>query len=78
MDCTEVISVARIEREAKAAAFAYVSLTAACPYPFASDAGRRFKAAYRLALVKTRPVPAAAAGSVAPPSTPTKGTPCHS
>jgi hypothetical protein len=77
MDCTEVISVARIEREAKAAAFAYVSLTAACPYPFASDAGRRFKAAYRLALVETRPVPAAA-DSVASPSSPTKGTPCHS
>jgi hypothetical protein len=77
MDCTEVISVARIEREAKAAAFAYVSLAAACPYPFASDAGQRFKAAYRLALVETRPVPAAA-GSVAPPSTLPKGIPCHS
>ena len=77
MACTEVISVARIEREAKAAAFAYVSLAAACPYPFASDAGQRFKAAYRLALVETRPVPAAA-GPVVSPSSPTKGTPCHS
>lgn len=77
MDCTEVISVARIEREAKAAAFAYVSLAAACPYPFASDAGQRFKAAYRLALVETRPVPGAA-DSVALPSTPTKAAPCHS
>lgn len=78
MDCTEVISVARIEREAKTAAEAFISLAAACPYPFASDAGQRFKAAYRLALVETRPVPTAAAGSLAPPSTLPKGTPCHS
>lgn len=77
MDCTEVISVARIEREARAAAFAYVSLAAACPYPFASEAGQRFKAAYRQALVETRPVPAAA-GSIALPPTPTKAAPCHS
>lgn len=77
MDCTEVISVARVEREAKAAASAYLSLAAACPYPFASDAGQRFKAAYRLALVETRPVPAAA-GPVAPPPSLPKSTPCHS
>ena len=77
MDCTEVISVARIEREAKAAAFAYISLAAACPYPFASDAGRRFTAAYRLALVETRPVPVVT-GSAAQPCTPKRGTPCHS
>ncbi len=43
---TEVISKARIEREAREAARAGKSLDEACPYPWASDAAMHFKAAY--------------------------------
>lgn len=43
---TEVISIARIEREAQEAVRRGQSLDHSCPYPWHSDAGRRFKLAY--------------------------------
>lgn len=42
----EVISIARIQREATAAAKRYTNINDACPYDFASDAGKAFKAAF--------------------------------
>lgn len=45
----EIISLNRIEREAKAAAKQYSDINDACPYPFASAAGKAFKAAFAAA-----------------------------
>lgn len=53
---TEVISIERIEREARDAAHRGESLNDACPYPFGTDAAHHFQAVYQLALlVKRRP-----------------------
>lgn len=41
-----VIPIARIEREAIAAARQHACINAACPYPFGSAAGRLFKQLY--------------------------------
>lgn len=38
-----VISLARIRREAEAAALKHADVNDACPYPFGSDAGHAFK-----------------------------------
>ncbi len=51
-----VIPIARIEREAHAAARQHACINAACPYPFGSAAGRLFKELYLAAqknMVKT-------------------------
>lgn len=45
----EIISLGRIEREAKAAAKQYSDINDACPYPFASAAGKAFKADFAAA-----------------------------
>jgi hypothetical protein len=42
----EFASLGRIEREAKTAAKTYSDVNDACPYPFSSDAGKAFKAAF--------------------------------
>lgn len=39
----EIISLERLQREAKAAALQHTDINAACPYPFTTDAGRYFK-----------------------------------
>ena len=41
----EIISLSRIEREAKAAAKKYSNINDACPHPFQSAAGKAFKVA---------------------------------
>ena len=38
-----IIPIARVEHEARQAARQYSCINAACPYPFASDAGKLFK-----------------------------------
>ncbi len=43
----EVISIERIQREAKAAAARYSDLNAACPYRFGSDAAHAFCAVFK-------------------------------
>lgn len=51
-----IISLARIEQEAKAAAKTYDNVNDACPYPFSTKAGREFKAAFeraRTAVLQT-------------------------
>ena len=45
----EVISIERIQREAKAAAARYSDLNAACPYRFGSDAAHAFCAEFNQA-----------------------------
>ncbi|KQM68799.1 hypothetical protein [Xylophilus sp. Leaf220] len=45
----EVIPLARIQREAQAAATRYSDLNAACPYPFGSDAAHAFCAEFNQA-----------------------------
>lgn len=42
----EIISLDRIEREAKAAAKKYSNINDACPHPFQSAAGKAFKKAF--------------------------------
>lgn len=42
----EIISLSRIEREAKAAAKKYSNINDACPHPFQSAAGKAFKVAF--------------------------------
>lgn len=56
----EIISIARIEREAKAAAAQYSDINAACPYPFASEAGKAFKAVFLAARTEIDNAPEAA------------------
>ena len=41
-----IVSLAKIEREAKAAAEAGHSLNFACPYPFEEPSGQHFKRVY--------------------------------
>ena len=45
----DIIPIARIEREAIAAARQHSCVNAACPYPFGSAAGRLFKQVFLLA-----------------------------
>lgn len=42
----EVIAIARIEREARAAVASGQSIDESCPYPFGTDAAHHFKAAW--------------------------------
>lgn len=49
-----IIPIARIEREALAAAHQYICVNAACPYPFGSAAGRLFKQFFLLAKNNNR------------------------
>lgn len=41
-----IVSRARIEEKARAAAKTYDDVNDACPYPFATDAGQLFKAEF--------------------------------
>lgn len=55
-----IIPIARIEREAIAAAQQHACINAACPYPFGSAAGRLFKQLFLLEqknITKTAPSP---------------------
>lgn len=57
-----IVSLERIEREAKAAAARGVSLNEACPYPFTDPAGDAFRDAFnqhRAALDALGQLPAA-------------------
>jgi hypothetical protein len=45
----EIISIERVEREAKVAAQKYANVNDACPYAFHTEAGRVFKAAFFIA-----------------------------
>lgn len=59
-----IISLDRIAREAIAAAKQYDDVNAACPYPFGSDAGHAFKAAFvtaRMAATQGQSQPGQAA-----------------
>ncbi len=42
-----IISIDRIQREAKAAAVTYSDINDACPYPFGSDAAHAFSSAFK-------------------------------
>lgn len=48
----EVIAIARIEREARAAVERGQSIDESCPYPFGTDAAHHFKAAWHEARIK--------------------------
>ena len=61
-----VISLERIEREARAAEATYQDINDACPYPFYSEAGRVFKKAFVAARV-ARNMPALKAALKARP-----------
>lgn len=41
-----IVSIARIEQQAREAAAKYNNINDACPYPFYSPAGRAFKAEF--------------------------------
>ena len=43
MSCSDIVSIDAIRRTAKAAAERGTALHDACPWPFASEAGQRFK-----------------------------------
>ncbi len=45
-----IVAIETIEREAREAAQQGKSLNEACPYPFASEAGRRFREVYQRAV----------------------------
>ena len=61
-DVEPIIPIARIEREAIAAARQHACINAACPYPFGSAAGRLFKQLY-LAAQKNMTIPASSAST---------------
>lgn len=48
----ELISLERIEREAREAARRYSDINEACPYPFATDAAHAFRAAFAAARIE--------------------------
>jgi hypothetical protein len=55
-----VTPIAQVEREAAAAARQFTDVNEACPYPFHSEAGRLFRAAFlqaRNALLWERTAP---------------------
>ena len=49
MTITEIISITRIQQEAKQSAQRFANANDACPYPPGSDAARHFKSAFFLA-----------------------------
>lgn len=49
-----VISIEQIEREAQLAAQHYANVNDACPYPFATEAGRIYKQSFEQAKAELK------------------------